>query len=100
MWQIFGFTALEMGRERKRQEQALAIERRLLGQLGDERTLRRARPKASGRSLMARLAVAFRKGVPDDHSLTAYPCRMPDGTMGRVAVIEISGEWSLVCRRA
>jgi len=34
MWQVFGLTALEMGRERRRKEQALAIERRLLGQLG------------------------------------------------------------------
>ena len=100
MWQVFGLTALEMGRERKRKEQALAIERRLLGQLGDERALRRARPPASGRSLLARIARAFRNDAPDDHSLTDYPCRLPDGTMGRVAVIELGGDWSLVCRRA
>jgi hypothetical protein len=100
MWQVYGFTALEIGRERKRKEQALAIERRLLGQLDDERTLHRARPPASGRSGLARLVGGFRKGVPDDHSLTDYPCRLADGTMGRVAVIERGGEWSLVCRRA
>jgi hypothetical protein len=97
---IFGLTALETGRERTRKEQALVIERRPLGQLGGERTHRRALPPASGGSLLARIAVALRRGVPYDHSLTAYPCRLPDGTMGRVAAVEHGGEWNLVCRRA
>ncbi len=34
-----------------------------------------------------------------EHSLTDYPCRLPDGTMGRVAAVEVEGEWTLVCRR-
>lgn len=33
-----------------------------------------------------------------DHSLTEYPCRMPDGRMGLVAAIFDQGEWTLVCR--
>ncbi|MCJ7709946.1 MAG: hypothetical protein MUQ32_03865, partial [Chloroflexi bacterium] len=75
-------------------------ERRLLGQLGDERVPQKDRSPVSGPSVLERLAVAFRKGVQDDHSLTDYPCRLPDGTMGRVAAIELGGEWNLVCRRA
>ena len=35
-----------------------------------------------------------------DHSLTEYPCRMPDGRMGRVAAVLEGGEWTLVCRTA
>ena len=35
-----------------------------------------------------------------DHSLTDYPCRMPDGRMGRVAAVLEGGEWTLVCRTA
>jgi hypothetical protein len=100
MWQIFAFTALEMVNERRREEQVLAAERRRLGQLDDERALHQVRPTASGPSVRARLATAFRKGVPDEHSLTDHPCRLPDGTMGRVAVIEQDGDWNLVCRRA
>jgi hypothetical protein len=34
-----------------------------------------------------------------DHSLTDYPCRLPDGRMGRVAAVMVDGEWTLVCRR-
>jgi hypothetical protein len=35
-----------------------------------------------------------------DHSLTDYPCRMPDGRMGRVAAVLEGEEWTLVCRAA
>ena len=100
MWKVFAFTAFEKESERRQEEEALAIERRLLGQLGDEGVVRRARSPASGRSVMARLSVAFRRGTSDEHSLTDYPCRLPDGTMGRVAVIMQGGDWALVCRRA
>jgi hypothetical protein len=31
------------------------------------------------------------------HSMTDYPCRLPDGRMGRVAMREIDGEWEAVC---
>jgi len=100
MWQIYAYTALEMVNRRQMEEAALAAERRLLGQLDDERVLARTKPSASGPSVLARLAGAFRKGVADEHSLTDYPCRLPDGTMGRVAVVGQGGDWSLVCRRA
>jgi hypothetical protein len=100
MWQIFALTAFGMLNKRDREAEILADERRLLGQLGDERVPQEHRSPVSGPSVLERLAGSFRKGVQDDHSLTDYPCRLPDGTMGRVAAIEHSGEWSLVCRRA
>jgi hypothetical protein len=31
------------------------------------------------------------------HSMTDYPCRMPDGRMGKVSMREIDGEWVAVC---
>ncbi len=100
MWQIFALTAFGMLNERDREAEILADERRLLGQLGDERVPQKDRSRASGPSALERLAVAFRKAAQDDHSLTDYPCRLPDGTMGRVAAVERGGEWNLVCRRA
>ena len=33
------------------------------------------------------------------HELTDYPCRLPDGDMGRVAIREVEGEWEAVCVR-
>lgn len=36
----------------------------------------------------------------DDHSLTDYPCRLPNGKIGLVAVIQQDGDWTLVCRVA
>ena len=35
-----------------------------------------------------------------DHSLTDYPCRTPDGRMGRVAAVFDGQEWTLVCKLA
>jgi len=35
--------------------------------------------------------------VLNPHSMTDYPCRLPDGRMGRVAMREIDGEWVAVC---
>jgi hypothetical protein len=36
----------------------------------------------------------------DDHSLTDYPCRLPNGSIGRVAVVQQGEDWALVCRAA
>jgi hypothetical protein len=36
----------------------------------------------------------------DRHSLTTYPCRLPNGKIGRTAVVLSGGEWTLVCRVA
>jgi hypothetical protein len=44
------------------------------------------------------LAVARRVARRDAHSLTDYPCRLPDGRIGRTAVVQRDGEWTLVCR--
>jgi hypothetical protein len=54
------------------------------------------RPSVRARLLAATVGVAGR----DRHSLTDYPCRLPDGMIGRTAVIERDGEWVLICRRA
>ena len=50
-------------------------------------------------SRLDRLRAAVRNALaPDDHALTDYPCRLPDGRIGRVAVVLDQGEWTLVCR--
>jgi len=48
-----------------------------------------------------RLGAAILRVVRRDrHSLTSYPCRLPDGKIGRMAVVLQGGEWVLVCRVA
>ena len=49
-------------------------------------------------SLAARVRAAIQLALRRDHSLTDYPCRLPDGSIGRVAVVKVAGDWSLVCR--
>ncbi len=51
-------------------------------------------------SLRARLGAAIVGIGRRDHSLTDYPCRLPDGRIGRVAVVLDDAEWVLVCRVA
>jgi hypothetical protein len=52
-------------------------------------------------SVPARLAAAILRTVRRErHSLTNYPCRLPDGKIGRTAVILVGGEWALECRVA
>jgi hypothetical protein len=64
-----------------------------------ERALRETRPERP--SVAARLAAATLRVVRRDrHSLTDYPCRLPDGKIGRTAVVLQGGEWALVCRVA
>ena len=46
------------------------------------------------------LRAAILHVVRRDHSLTDYPCRLPDGRIGRVAVVLEGDEWLLVCRVA
>jgi hypothetical protein len=55
---------------------------------------------AESRSLASRLEGAMRARLQPEHSLTDYPCRLPDGRMGRVAVIQQDGDWTMVCRVA
>jgi hypothetical protein len=54
----------------------------------------------SGPSLPARLRATILARMRPDHSLTDYPCRLPDGSIGRVAVVQQGGEWALLCRIA
>lgn len=64
-----------------------------------QRALARAhqpRPSALARFV----AAAVRSVRRESHSLTDYPCRLPDGKIGRTAVVERDSEWMLVCRVA
>jgi len=63
------------------------------------RALLESRAARSSRSarLRAEILHVVRR---DRHSLTDYACRLPDGKIGRVAVLELNGEWTLVCRVA
>jgi len=64
-----------------------------------ERALRDTRPERP--SVVTRLAAATLRVVRRDrHSLTKYPCRLPNGRIGRTAVVFRDGEWTLVCRVA
>jgi hypothetical protein len=63
-----------------------------------DRALAEAGP--AGPSVPARLRATILSLVRRDHSLTDYPCRLPDGGIGRVAVIPSGGDWTLVCRVA
>ena len=51
------------------------------------------RPSQLARS-RAGLARLIRR---DRHSLTSYPCRLPDGKIGRTAIVLVEGEWTAVC---
>jgi hypothetical protein len=48
----------------------------------------------------ARLRAAILAIARRDHSLTDYPCWLLDGSIGRVAVIQQNGDWTLTCRVA
>jgi hypothetical protein len=54
------------------------------------------RPALSARLVAATLRVVRR----ERHSLTSYRCRLPDGRIGRTAVVHSGGDWVLVCRVA
>jgi hypothetical protein len=57
--------------------------------------------RAERPSLLARLAAAsLRVARRDRHSMTSYACRLPDGKIGRTAVVLVDGEWALVCQVA
>jgi hypothetical protein len=46
----------------------------------------------------ARLTAAILHIVQRDRdSLTNYPCRLPNGKIGRTAFVEVAGAWVLVC---
>jgi hypothetical protein len=52
-------------------------------------------------SLPVRVGAAFMRAVRRDrHSLTAYACRLPDGKIGRTAVVRQGDEWTFVCQVA
>lgn len=56
------------------------------------------RPEADRPSPLARVhAGLVRLARREDHSLTDYPCRLPDGSTGRTAIRQVDGEWTAVC---
>jgi hypothetical protein len=61
-----------------------------------ERRVDRPSPVARLHAALLRLAPRTRAA----HAVTDYPCRLANGEIGRVAVIETNGEWTLVCRVA
>jgi hypothetical protein len=76
--------------ERHRGEERRHARRRSLVEVSGERS-----------SLSALAGAAFMHVVRRDrHSLTEYACRLPNGKIGRTAVVFQSGEWALVCRVA
>jgi hypothetical protein len=60
----------------------------------------RADARAGTSPTLAGLRAAILHILRRDHSLTDYPCRLPDGRIGWVAVVLDGGEWVLVCRVA
>lgn len=56
------------------------------------------RPRAARPSPLARVHAGLaRLARREDHSLTDYPCRLPDGSVGRTAIRQVDGEWAAVC---
>lgn len=51
-------------------------------------------------SLSIRLKSKINSLRKEDHTLTNYPCKLPNGKMGRVAVIAQDGDWAFVCKVA
>jgi hypothetical protein len=52
-------------------------------------------------SFPARLSAAVVRLVRREaRAMTSYPCRLPDGKIGRTAAVLLDGEWTLVCRVA
>jgi hypothetical protein len=57
--------------------------------------------RAERPSFLDRLvAASLRAARRERHSMTNYACRLPDGKIGRTAVVLVAGEWELVCQVA
>jgi hypothetical protein len=79
--------AASLDDERHRGEERRHAHHRSLLELQGERS-----------SLAARLGAGLMRRVRRDrHSLTTYPCRLPNGKIGRTAVVLRGGEWTLTC---
>ena len=73
------------------------------------RTLEREACAAQERARLARLAAgpagpgprariaALYRAWHLRHALTDQPCRLPDGGIGRTAIVMADGEWTAVC---
>jgi hypothetical protein len=71
------------------------------------RTLEQESSAAHERARLARLAAgparprsrlaAIYRAWRLRHALTDLPCRAPDGTIGRTAIVMADGEWTAVC---
>jgi hypothetical protein len=47
-----------------------------------------------------KLQAAILTRLRRDHSLADHACPLPNGSTGRVAVVQHGGEWTLLCRVA
>lgn len=54
----------------------------------------------AGPSLAVKLQAAILTRLRRDHSLADHACPLPNGSTGRVAVVQHGGEWTLLCRVA
>ena len=60
------------------------------------RTLRESRVLRPWR--LARSGAALARLIRRErHSMTSYPCRLPDGRIGRTSIVMVGGEWTAVC---
>jgi hypothetical protein len=82
--------AANIDEERRRGEGPRHAHHRALARATAQRPPSRARIAATVLHVIRR----------DRHSLTDYPCRLPNGKIGRTAVVMSGGEWTFVCRVA
>lgn len=87
---LFYVLAADLERDRHRDEDRRHAHHRALRDAAGERRPWTERLQAAVTSFVRR----------DDHALTDYPCRLPDGGMGRVAIVDRGADWTLVCRAA
>lgn len=60
---------------------------------------RRAHLVAGSRPRYLTWFAGMRDRVRYRHAMTDYPCRLPDGRMGRTAIRHVDGDWVAVCIR-
>lgn len=59
--------------------------------------VKREKLAPKGLSHWIRAFLLYQKYLRYRHSMTDYPCKLPDGTMGKVAMRKHKGEYIAVC---
>jgi hypothetical protein len=49
-------------------------------------------------SIWAEVRTRVLRAIGPERPLKHYPCRLPDGSRGRLALVAVDGEWALACR--